>query len=385
MLKRLDQLQGGRIVLHEGTNRYTLGQGDSHSMAAEIYVRQPQFYRRVLTGGSLGAAESYMDGDWATDDLPDLLSVFAKDWNVSCELNQGWRWWRKPLERTWNWLRRNTLAGSRKNIADHYDLSNEFYGLWLDETMNYSSGVFDSPESTLAEASVRKMDVVSQRLELKPTDHLLEIGTGWGALARHAAEQYGCRVTTTTISQQQYNLARERFDRSPARGRLTLLDHDYRELKGQFDKLVSIEMIEAVGHEYHKNFFRQCSDLLKPGGKMVLQAITIPDQRYDDYRRSVDFIQRYIFPGGALPSMGAIHRAVGQHTALLPVAVQDYGLHYARTLEAWRERFFDRIHEVRRLGFDDRFIRMWDYYLSYCIAGFKERHIGVVQMEFIKA
>ena len=385
VLQRLNQLRGGRVLLFDGDLTQTLGAESDAPIVAELYVRNPQFYRRVITGGSLGAAESFMDGDWATDDLPGLLGLFAADWKVSCELNQGWRRLRKPMELAWAWLKRNTLEGSRKNIAAHYDLSNEFYQLWLDETMSYSSGVFPSPEANMLEASRHKIDVACQRLDLKPSDHLLEIGTGWGAFALQAAEKYGCQVTTTTISRQQHDYAEQLFGKSSVGHKINLLDRDYRELRGKYDKLVSIEMIEAVGHENLGAYFRQCSHLLKSGGKMVIQAITIPDQRYDRYRRSVDFIQRYIFPGGALPSLGAIHRAVGAGTSLLPVATHDFGLDYARTLEAWRERFFDRLNDVRRLGFDDRFIRMWDYYLSYCIAGFKSRQIGVVQMEFIKA
>lgn len=381
VVRRLERLQDARIAIYQGNVPQLLGQGTA-STCNELYVRNPRFYRRVVLGGSMGAAESYMDGDWSADDLPALLEAFARDASVSRRLDSGWRRLRKPLDVAWAQLRRNTPRGSRKNIAAHYDLSNDFYRLWLDETMAYSSAVFASPQATLAEGSRHKFDLICLKLNLQPDDHLLEIGTGWGGLAVHAAEQYGCRVTTTTISQQQYEYAQALVAERGLGDRITLLDHDYRQLEGQYDKLASVEMIEAVGHQYLPTFFRKCDHLLRPGGRMVLQAITIPDQRYAAYKRSVDFIQRYIFPGGALPSIGAIQRAVGSHTQLLPIGLRDYARDYARTLTLWREAFFDNLHDVRRLGFDERFIRTWDYYLSYCIAGFRQRQIGLAHLEF---
>ncbi len=326
-----------------------------------------------------------MAGDWAADDLPTLLQVFARDWSVACELDLGWRTaFKKSAGRSWAWLRRNTPSGSHKNISAHYDLSNDFYRLWLDETMAYSAAIFPDAKATLHDASQHKFDLICQKLELQRNDHLLEIGTGWGGFALHAAKNYGCRVTTTTISRQQYDYAQDLFAKHGLTERIQLLDQDYRSLSGQYNKLVSIEMIEAVGHEYLPTYFAKCNALLEHGGRMVLQAITIPDQRYEGYRRSIDFIQRYIFPGGALPSLGAIQRAVGTQTTLLLTGLQDYGLDYARTLAAWRERFFDQLHQVRRLGFDEQFIRTWDYYLSYCMAGFRERQIGLAQLVFEK-
>ncbi len=385
VLARLARIDAACVSLFDFDGQEQLGNDlREDGLEAELYVRHPRFYRRVVSGGSMGAAEAYMDGDWLADDLPALLQAFARDWKVSGDIDRNWRRVRRPFQRVWAWLRRNTLVGSRRNIAAHYDLSNEFYRLWLDETMAYSSAVFPTPRATLAEASRHKFDLVCQKLDLQPGDHLLEIGTGWGGFAVHAAENYGCRITTTTISQQQYEYARGRFAERQLTDHITLLDCDYRTLAGRYDKLVSIEMIEAVGHSYLPTYFAKCNDLLNAGGRFVLQAITIPDQRYDRYRRSVDFIQRYIFPGGALPSLGAIERAVGERTSLLLTGMQDYGRDYALTLAAWRERFFDRLHDVRRLGFDERFIRMWDYYLSYCMAGFRERQIGLAQLVFEK-
>lgn len=384
VLKRLAQLQGGAIHLREEDQVVALGAGETAELRAELCVRNPRFFRRTVQGGSMGVAEAYMDGDWCADDLPALLQTFARDWSVSCELNRGWRQIKKPAERLWAWMRRNTLSGSRKNIAAHYDLSNQFYQLWLDETMAYSSAIFPSAESSLHEASENKFDIVCQKINLQPDDELLEIGTGWGGLAIYAAENYGCRVTTTTISREQHDFAARLIANRGLDRQITLLSSDYRALEGRYDKLVSIEMIEAVGHKYLPGYFAKCNQLLKPGGRMVLQAITIPDQRYERYKRSVDFIQRYVFPGGALPSLGAIQRAVGENTNLLLTGMQDYAQHYARTLAAWRERFFDRLHDVRRLGFDEQFIRTWDYYLSYCMAGFREQQIGLAHLEFVK-
>lgn len=385
VVSRLNRLKVGSITLCDGEARRRFGQSlPSESFDLELHVRRPRFFRRVALGGSLGAAEAYMDGDWTTDDLPGLLSLFARDAAVPTELDRRWRFSRRPALRVWSWLRRNTPGGSRKNIAAHYDLSNDFYQLWLDETMAYSSAIFLDESASLADASRHKFDLICQKLALKPDDHLLEIGTGWGGFAVYAAENYGCRVTTTTISDQQYQYTRRLIAERGLESRVTLLDRDYRDLTGQYDKLSSIEMIEAVGHEFLHTYFAKCNDLLRPGGRLVLQAITIPDQRYEAYRRSVDFIQRHIFPGGALPSLGAIHEAIGENTALLLTHLDDYSAHYARTLTKWRERFFDHLQEIRRLGFDERFIRTWDYYLAYCIAGFQERQIGLAQLVFDK-
>ncbi len=385
VLKRLAHLQSGSIAFYEEETPLELGLPLSSSdLGADLYVRNPRFFRRIVTGGTIGAAEAYIDGDWAADDLPFLLQIFAGDLKTSSELDSQWRYLKRPAEIIWTWLRRNTPTGSRKNIAAHYDLSNEFYRLWLDETMAYSGGVFPSKNATLAEASRNKFDLICQKLDLQPGDRLLEIGTGWGGFAVYAAENYGAIVTTTTISQQQREYSQQLFENRGLRERITLLDRDYRSLEGNYDKLASIEMIEAVGHEYLPSYFAKCDSLLRPGGRMALQAITIPEQRYDRYRQSVDFIQRYIFPGGALPSVEAIQQAVGKNSVLRLIGMQDYCSHYARTLKLWRERFFDNLTEVRQLGFNERFIRSWDYYLSYCIAGFREQQVGLAHLLYEK-
>jgi cyclopropane-fatty-acyl-phospholipid synthase len=290
----------------------------------------------------------------------------------------------QPFRAAANWLLRNTRSGSKRNIAAHYDLSNEFFALMLDPTMTYSSGVFSASPATLEQAQIEKYDRICRALRLSSTDHVLEIGTGWGGFALHAARHYGCQVTTTTISTEQRAYAAQRFRDAGLDRRITLLDCDYRDLVGQFDKLVSIEMIEAVGEKYLPVYFRQCSRLVKPDGAMLLQAITIPDHRYEGYRRSVDFIQRYIFPGGFLPSMSAMAGCVARETDFRFLHVADFGPHYARTLAAWRRNFWDNISRVRALGFDDRFVRTWHYYLCYCEAGFLERQIGVSQLLLTK-
>lgn len=382
--RHLGSLRGGQLQLSEQNQHQVFGQRSNDALRGEMCVVNPRFYRRVALRGSMGAAESYMDGDWLADDLPAVLRVFARDWSVSCKLDSRWRRLRSPFAVAWNRLRKNTLRGSRKNIAVHYDLSNDFYRLWLDDTMAYSSGIFADDCATLEQASRNKFDIACRRLDLQQDDRLLEIGTGWGGLALHAAEHYGCRVTTTTISKQQGDYARDRFASRQLDEQITLLDKDYRDLSGQYDKIMSIEMIEAVGHEYLRTFFAKCNQLLKPGGRFMLQAITIPDQRYDRYRSSIDFIQKYIFPGGALPSLGAIQAATGRCTGLVLTQLEDYAQHYARTLACWRDRFFSRLDEVKQLGFDERFVRTWDYYLSYCEAGFRERQIGLAHLVFEK-
>jgi cyclopropane-fatty-acyl-phospholipid synthase len=370
---------GGSITLVDGDTTTVLGD-TSADLQVTVHVHDDRFYRAVACGGSMGAGESFRDGYWTCDDLTAMIQIFAR--NLPASDNLG-----GPLDRmmdvgrkAFHRLNRNTRAGSRRNIAAHYDLSNDFYALFLDETMTYSSGVFAEPGSTMKEASVEKYDRICRKLRLCPADEVLEIGTGWGGFAVHAAENYGCAVTTTTISHQQYEFARQRIADRRLGDQVTLLRHDYRDLEGQFDKLVSIEMIEAVGHEYLEAFFAKCSGLLKPEGLFALQAITIPDQRYERYRRSVDFIQRYIFPGGCLPSLGAMTAAVGRATDLQMIHLEDFASHYARTLECWRERFHENMDSIRALGMTDSFLRMWEYYFCYCEGAFREKTIGVSQL-----
>ena len=353
-------------------------------LTGSITVLDPRFYPHVVLGGSLGAAEAYLRGYWDSINLTAAMRVFVRNAGVLGAMEKGVPLLLRPLRSLANGLRNNSLAGSKRNIAAHYDLSNEFFSLMLDPTMTYSSGIFETPDSTLEEASIEKYDRICRQLRLSPDDHVLEIGTGWGGFAEHAAVNYGCRVTTTTISEQQHAYSKKRFETASIDGRVTLLKEDYRDLRGQYNKLVSIEMIEAVGEKYLPRFFSKCSELLSPDGAMMLQAITIPDYRYDMYRRSVDFIQRYIFPGGFLPSFGKIADCLRRESDLTLRGSEDFGLHYARTLAHWRRSFWGNIERVRLLGFDERFARMWNYYLSSCEALFRERKIGVSQLLFTK-
>jgi cyclopropane-fatty-acyl-phospholipid synthase len=347
-------------------------------------VVDPAFYRHVALGGSLGAAEAYMKGLWQTDDLVAVIRLFARNTIASEAMDRGWALLTWPLRKAFNLLRRNSKTGSRRNIAEHYDLGNDFFALFLDETMTYSCGIFERPDSTLQQASLAKYDRICRKLRLRATDHVAEIGTGWGGFAVHAASQYGCRVTTTTISHRQYEYARRRVAEAGLADRVRVLCRDYRDLDGAYDKLVSIEMIEAVGHEYLPAYFAACDRLLKPDGMMALQAITIPDQRYDTYRKTTDFIQRYVFPGGCLPSLGAMCDSVRKGTDLRIVHLEDFASHYARTLAQWRNRFRQQADAIRALGFDEPFLRCWEYYFGYCEVGFAERQIGVSQITLCK-
>jgi cyclopropane-fatty-acyl-phospholipid synthase len=337
-------------------------------------------YAKSLLGGGLGFAESYIDGDWTTDNLTELLRIFVRNISVAHEHEKGIARLRAPLLRLGGFMKRNTRLGSRKNIAAHYDLGNDFFKLWLDDTMTYSSGIFLSERSTMRDASIEKLDRICRALRLTPDDHVLETGTGWGSFAIHAASTYGCRVTTTTISKRQHEIARQRVEAAGLSDRVTLLLKDYRDLEGAYDKLVSIEMIEAVGHNYLDTYLGACSRLLKPDGQMMLQAISMPDQRYKQYLRTSDFIRTHVFPGSCCPSLGALSASIAQSTDMRCVRYEDITGHYAKTLRLWHDRFDEQIEAVRDLGYPDRFIRLWDYYLSYCEAGFAERYIGVGQM-----
>ncbi len=382
--RRLAALDHGLLVLNDAARRQEFGRRADDSLAARVEVHEACFYRDLAFGGSLGAAEAYIRGYWTCDNLVDLVRIFCRNAAVSAGLEGGPARLLSPVARLGHWLRRNTTVGSRRNIAAHYDLGNEFFALFLDETMAYSCAVFPRPDSTLHEASVAKFDRICRKLALKPDDHLLEIGTGWGGFALHAARNFGCRVTTTTISQKQYDHTRRLVADTGLADRVTVLRKDYRDLTGTYEKLVSIEMIEAVGHQFFDTYFRACSERLKPDGLMLVQAITIPDQRYDAYRRGVDFIQRYIFPGGCLPSVGAICDSVGRVTDMRLTHFEDLTPHYAETLALWRQRFFANLDGVQALGFSDEFIRTWEYYFCYCEGAFRERAIGDAQLLLAK-
>jgi len=385
VLARLRELAVGEITLRDGGFHEKFGQPSAaFPLSAEITVNAPDFYSDIAFGGSVGAGEAYIHGHWACTDLEALVRILLRNRGVLDNMETGTAMVTRPLQKLFHRLNRNTRSGSRRNIAAHYDLGNDFYALWLDERMMYSSAWYPSAGADLAEASLAKLERICRRLDLQASDHVVEIGTGWGGFAIHAASRYGCRVTTTTISKEQYDYARARIDEAGLGDRITLLQRDYRDLEGQFDKLVSIEMIEAIGHEYLDTFFAKCAALLKPQGEMVLQAITIADQRYAEAVKTVDFIKRHVFPGGFLPSLTAITGSMTRATDLRAIAVEDIGLHYAQTLRDWRQRFFARIFDVRKLGYSEEFIRLWEFYLCYCEGAFRERAIGDIQMHAIR-
>lgn len=385
LLSLLRKIQRGEILLRDRDEEQVFGRRTGEcDLRASLTVLHPRFYTRVLLGGSIGAGEAYMAGHWSSDDLTVLLRIILLNHAVFRGLDRGLSRLKAPLYKAYHLLHKDSKKGSRINIAAHYDLGNDFYALFLDETLTYSCGIFERPESSLEEASVAKYDRICKKLQLSGKDHVLEIGTGWGGFAIHAAGGYGCRVTTTTISRAQHDLALERIRSAGVEDKVHVLFKDYRNLKGRFDKLVSIEMIEAVGHHYLNTFFRCCSNLLTERGIMLLQAITIADQAFEKHKKEVDFIKRYIFPGSCIPSVAAMGDAVAKATDLRLVHLEDITPHYARTLRTWRERFFENVGQVRALGYSETFVRMWEFYLCYCEAGFQERYLGDVQMLFAK-
>jgi cyclopropane-fatty-acyl-phospholipid synthase len=383
-INNMKRLPKGVLCIEEGGQQHSLGNSANEGIHATISVIHKDFYRSFVLGGSMGAAEAYMHGYWSTPNLVSVIQLMASNIDWLNRRDERAMPIQKLSNKIYHWMNKNTVIGSQKNIAAHYDLSNDFFELFLDPTMMYSSAVFSSSASTLDEASLNKLETICNGLQLTPEDHLLEIGTGWGGLAIHAAKHYGCKVTTTTISQEQYNYAKQRVSSEGLEDRVTLLLEDYRNLEGQFDKLVSIEMIEAVGDVYYDTYFSTCSKLLKNNGLMFLQAITIPDKRYKFALQSVDFIQRYIFPGGGLPSHGRINGCLANSTDMQMVKMEEIGLSYAETLHCWRESFHQKLDHVSVLGFDDTFIRMWEFYLCYCEGGFRERIISTAQYLFAK-
>jgi cyclopropane-fatty-acyl-phospholipid synthase len=378
-------IKRGQLVVVDGDENWSFGEDDSDSpLEATVRVLDPRFYLRVLLGGSIGAGEAYMAGYWSADDLTKVVRIIILNHEVFAGVDQGWANLTAILHRVFHFLRKNTEEGSKINIAAHYDLGNDFYALFLDKTLTYSCGIFETPETTLEGASIAKYDRICRKLQLSPGDHVLEIGTGWGGFAIHAAQQYGCRITTTTISRAQLDLAKERVKQAGLEDRVEILLKDYRALEGRYDKLVSIEMIEAVGHHYLGEFFRCCGGRLKDDGMMLLQAITIADHVFEEHKRSVDFIKRYIFPGTCIPSIASICAAVADKSDLRLFHLEDITPHYATTLRFWRHRFLAKVDEVKRLGYSDTFVRMWEFYLCYCEAGFAERYLGDVQMLLTK-
>lgn len=383
VLRQLEHLRHGLLLIQEGSDTLHFGTPQSE-LRAEIRVSDPAVWGLVAGNGSIGAGEAYIHGYWSTPDLTAVIRIFVANLDVLDAMEGGLARLGRPLIQGLHWLNRNTRQGSRRNIAAHYDLGNDLFEQFLDPTMMYSAAMFRGEDDSLEQAQLNKLERICQKLALQPSDHLLEIGTGWGSMALYAATHYGCRVTTTTLSREQYAYTERRIRELGLEGRVTLLLEDYRDLEGQYDKLVSIEMIEAVGHRYLPTYFEQCARLLKPEGLMLLQAITIRDQRYEQACRSVDFIQRYIFPGGALPSMQKMLDVVTRHTDFNLHHMEDFGLHYARTLRLWHENLRQARQRLEQLGYDDYFYRLWEFYLCYCEGGFLERTIGTAQLLLAK-
>lgn len=377
-VKFLKKIEHGQLVVHDGSEVMTFGT-KSH-LRARITVQDRRFYAKVLLGGSVGAGEAYIDHLWDTSDLVMVVRIIARNIDLLNNFEKRYGWVFQPYHLLMHRRNRNSKKGSRRNISSHYDLGNDLYRSFLDSRMMYSSAIYPDQSSDLEQASVHKLDRICRRLELQPDDHVIEIGSGWGGFAIHAAANYGCRVTTTTISEAQYQEAEARIGAAGLADRITLVKKDYRDLTGSYDKLVSIEMIEAVGHPYLPGYFATCSRLLKEHGRMLIQAITINDQSYNRYVRSVDFIQRHVFPGGSLVSNRIMLNLIARHTNMVVRGLHDFGNDYAKTIGAWQERFNRSWESLESMGYDDRFRRLWNFYLAYCRGGFHERTISVVHL-----
>lgn len=387
--KRLRPLQYGSLTLVENNVSTTFGdQNKCATSLTPIHVKlnilDSRFYGEVVFGGSIGAGEAYMQGYFTCDNLTDLIRLMVRNQDLLDNIETGFASLTRPIQKWLHTLNRNTQQGSKRNISAHYDLGNDFFQYMLDPTMMYSAAIFEPTNTRLEQASINKLERICQKLQLTASDHVVEIGTGWGGFAIYAAKNYGCKITTTTISQQQYAMAKQRVEHAGLSDQITLLLTDYRDLHGQYDKLVSIEMIEAVGHQFYDTYFNKCSQLLKPNGMMLLQAITITDQRYASALKSVYFIQRYIFPGSCIPSITAMLDSLTRSSNLRLFNLEDIGPHYATTLAAWRENFLTNLEKIKQLGYPETFIKMWEFYLCYCEGGFEERALGDVHMLLVK-
>ena len=382
VFNQLNKIKIGHIVIIEGNNKFSFGKKDKLNVT--VTVHDPRFYGALAFGGSIGVSEAFMQKFWSASDLTKLIRIMAINQNTMDQLEGLFNIFLKPILKCLHYLNQNSVKGSEINISKHYDLGNDFFSLFLDSTMMYSSAVFKNPHDSLYKGSIHKLETICQGLELTSQDHIIEIGSGWGGFAIYAAQQYGCKVTTTTISKEQYKYVRQKIKDLKLSHKITVLFSDYRHLIGQYDKLVSIEMLEAVGYQYYDTYFKVCANLLKPQGLAVIQTITIADQRYEKAKRSVDFIQRYIFPGSCIPSITALQNSMTQSSDLRIYSIHDIGIHYARTLALWREAFFKRLKDIKVLGFDDAFIRMWHFYFSYCEGGFQEKVISDIHLKLVK-
>ncbi len=381
-LKKIDQ---GALTVKMGKRKLTLGTPSSTSISAGIEITDKSFFRKSCLGGSLGVADSYADGDWETDDLVSVFRLFLQNQDVMDGMESGWASLLNRMAR-WGYLvgQKNTRKGSRKNIALHYDLGNDFYELMLDPTMTYSCGIFESAQTTLEQASLAKYDRIIEQLDIQPHHQVLEIGCGWGGFAHRLAERTQARLTATTISERQFEYAQNRIQKNGFDDRVSIIKKDYRDLVGQFDRIVSIEMIEAVGHEFLPAYFSQVSDLLLYNGAALIQGITMPDHRYGQYLKEVDYIRTRVFPGSCVPSASAMIEAAVKESNLRPADLYDFGYHYSRTLREWRLRFQENENQIKELGYDEHFRRAWLYYLSYCEAGFEEGYTGDIHLLLAK-
>ena len=381
LLGQLKKIDRGSLSIKMGKRQLTLGTPSSDHISAGIEITNKSFFRKSCLGGSLGVADSYADGDWETDDLVGVFRLFLQNQDVMDGMEGGWASLLNRIAR-WSYLlgQKNTRKGSRKNIALHYDLGNDFYELMLDPTMTYSCGIFASAESTLEQASLAKYDRIIDKLDIQPHHQVLEIGCGWGGFAHRLAEKTEAKLTATTISDRQFEYAQNRIKKNGFEDRVSIIKKDYRDLVGQFDRIVSIEMIEAVGHEFLPSYFSQISDLLLPTGAAMIQGITMPDHRYTQYLKEVDYIRTRVFPGSCVPSASAMIAAAVKDSDLRPADLHDFGYHYSRTLREWRLRFLENENQIKKLGYDEHFRRAWLYYLCYCEAGFEEGYTGDIHL-----
>lgn len=375
------KLTYGQLEIVEGTEHKFFPETPvNNTIKGKITIHDVSVYQDFVKGGSIGAAEAYIQGKWSSPNLTQVIRIFAKAQQQTDQLEQNKSWLNKVKNTFSHFRNKNTEVGSKRNILAHYDLGNDLYTRFLDSSMMYSAAIYPNEQATLAEAQQHKLKTICEKLSLTADDQLLEIGTGWGGLAIYAAKHYGCHVTTTTISEAQFDYAKNRIEEEGLTDNITLLKKDYRELTGTFDKVVSIEMIEAVGFEYLPSYFQQCNDRLKSGGKLLIQSITIADQRFEYYKNNVDFIQRYIFPGGFLPSVNILSQYMTSHSSLVTESIEDIGLDYARTLADWRTNFLASWAELNQLGYDNTFKRLWLYYFAYCEGAFLERSTSTVQL-----
>tara|TARA_B100000579_G_scaffold80745_1_gene62903 strand:- start:3279 stop:4460 length:1182 start_codon:yes stop_codon:yes gene_type:complete len=375
LIKFLEKIEIGSITINDDFSK-TFGNGEPR---ATIEVVSPRFYRRTLLGGDLGFAESYAKSEWFTDNLTNLISILILNKEKLSGLNIGWNFMTKIFARIGHWRRRNTLSGSKRNIQEHYDLSNEMFMTFLDETMTYSCGFFENENDSLYQSQINKIDKILDKVNLEAGDHLLEIGSGWGALAKRAVDRTGCKVTTITLSEKQYTYVKKLIKEENLEYNINIELMDFRKMEGAYDKIVSVEMIEAIGFDLFNPYFAKIESLMKPGGRAAIQAITYPDENYDIYRKGCDFIQKFIFPGSLLPSVAAMKDSV----RLTEMEVEDLeriGPHYATTLNLWNKNFNGNIEDIKKLGFDQYFINLWNYYFSYCEAGFANGTIDDVQL-----